>query len=476
MRVASREPTHEAVRAGRRAPGSRFVLLLACAAEFMVVLDMSVMNVALPSVRADLGFGLTSLQWVVNGYALAFAGFLLLGGRIADLWGHRRVFVLGLVLFAGASLVGGLATAPEWLVAARAAQGAGAAVLAPVSLTILTTTFGEGPARTRALAIWTALAVGGGTAGNLLGGALTEYLSWRWTLLINVPVGALAIGIAARVLVERRVATGRHVGLPGAVLATTGMASLTYGITQWEVRGWSDRVTLTTLAAGAAMLGAFALIDRKSQTPLLPLRLLAVRSISVGNGVMFLSAVCFMPMWYFLSLAMQDARGYSPLQTGLGFLPHTLLTIAVGVYVTPRLMRRIDPRWLVTVGALVASAGFLWQSRTVFGGDYVTSILGPAVVFSVGGALFNTPLTSAVTSGTTEADAGAASGLMNTAKQVGGAVGLAALVSVAATPAGQGFAYDYREAFLILAVVLALVALVSLTLPRNSAQPSEGNG
>lgn len=437
----------------------------------MVVLDISVVNVALPSIQEALGFNAVSLQWVVNAYALAFAGFLLLGGRLADLYGRKRIFVLGLTLFSAASLVGGMADAPAMLIVARGIQGLGAAILAPATLTILTTTFPEGPQRTRALAIWTAVGLGGGTAGNLLGGVLTQFASWRWTLLINVPLGALAIVLTILFLARDRERESRHrLDIPGAVLVTAGLASLTYGITQTQTRGWDDPATVLPLIIGGVALGLFLMVEaRLARVPLMPLRLFHIRAISVGNVVMLLAGVCLMPMWYFLSLFMQNVLHYSALQTGVAFLPHTLVTIIVGARFTPWIMQRIDSRTLIIVGAVIASVGFLWQSRATAGSSYLVGILGPAVVFSIGSGLLITPITTTVTSGIDESDAGAASGLMNTTKQVGGALGLAVLVVIAAsqTQTPTALAAGYSRAFLTIAVMLIVVAAASFALPAR---------
>ncbi|TMR36142.1 MFS transporter [Actinomadura geliboluensis] len=434
-------------------PRQRAVLALACAAQFMVVLDVSVVNVALPSIQADLRFAPADLQWVVNAYALPFAGLLLLGGRLADVHGLRRVFVAGLALFTLASLAGGLAAGPGPLVAARAFQGVGAALLAPATLTVLTTAFGE-DVRPRALAAWTAVGLAGGTAGNLVGGVLTDALSWRWILLVNVPIGVLAL-LPAR-LIENAKGGRRRLDVPGAVLATAGVASLTYGVT----RGWNA----PALAAGAAALAAFAFQQSRARTPLLPLGLLRLRTVAAGNAAMLLAGACLNPMWYFLALSMQDVLRLSALETGLGFLPHTLLTMAVALRVTPRLMGRMSDRTLIAIGSLIAAAGFLWQSGLSPGGTYLTDVLGPAVLISVGGGLLNTPITNAVTAGVPREDAGAASGLMNTTKQAGAALGLAVLVAVTS---------DYADAFAVMAGLLVATAAVAGALPGRPGTEGE---
>lgn len=400
------------------------------------------------AIQARLDVAPADLPWIVNAYALPFAGLLLLGGRLADLCGLRRTLVLGLALFTLASLACGLAGSPAALIAARACQGAGAAVLAPATLTVLTTTFEE-DVRPRALAAWTAVGLAGGTAGNLAGGLLTDALSWRWIFLVNVPVGALAL-LPARLLPGR---TGgrRRLDVPGAALATGGVTALTFGIT----RGWNA----PALVIGAAALAAFAVVQSRSPAPLIPLRLLRVRAVAAGNATMLLAGACLNPMWFFLALSMQNVLHLTAFQTGLGFLPHTLLTIAVALHVTPRLMRHASDRTLIIAGALIAAAGFLWQSRLSPGGAYLPDVLGPAVLISAGGGLLNTPLTNAVTSGAPSRDAGAASGLMNTTKQAGAALGLAALAALTAREE------TYDRAFLTMAALLLAAAATARALP-----------
>lgn len=451
------------------------LLGLVCGAQFMVVLDISVVNVALPSIEHGLGFTPARLQWVVNAYALPYAGFLLLGGRLADLLGHRRVFLAGLALFTVASLAGGLATSAEILVAAHAAQGLGAAVLAPATLTILTTSFPEGTRRTRALATWTAAGLAGGAAGNLAGGLLTEVLSWRWTLLINVPLGALGMVLSVRWIRDGNPAGRRRLDVGGAVLATTGLAALTYGVSRAQEHGWGAPRPVLGLTAGALLLVAFVVVETRVATePLLPLRLFRLRTVSVGNTAMLLAGACLNPMWFFLTLSMQRVLNYSPLLTGLAFLPHTVVAIVVGVRLTPWLMRRVQARTLVATGAVIAAAGFAWQSTLTPGSGYVAGILGPALVFSLGSGLLTTPITTTVTSGLATADAGAASGLMNTTKQFGAALGLAVLVTTTTTTTTAatraGLATSYGRAFLAIAAALVVVAALAFALPAGKGR------
>lgn len=482
----------------RDAPGNHgpwagvgLVLVLACAAEFMVVLDASVVNVALPVIQLGLGFDPAGLQWVVTSYALVFAGFLLLGGRLADLYGRRRVFLTGLWVFTAASVAGGLAVSPAMLVISRAVQALGAAVLAPASLTILTTTFVEGPLRVRALAVWTALASAGGAAGSLLGGVLTEYVSWRATLLINLPIGAIAILLTGRALPgdrhgSRSALTGgpgvgsgspRRLDVPGAVAATVGVLALTVAVSGAHAHGGGPTTTVAAVVVAVIGLAVFVVNERWwAPAPLVPLRLFRLRAITVGNVAMLLAGVALMPMWYFLSLYMQHTLGLSALMTGLGFLPHTLITVVVGAWIAPRLMGRIPARGVLAAGCLLAAAGFWWQSDIDPADTYVSAVLGPAVVISVGGGLLNTPLTTLVTSGVARADAGAASGLMNTTKQIGGGIGLAALLTVAAagTTTGQsdqsdpaGLIAGFSTAFAVMAATMIVVAVLAAALPAS---------
>jgi len=440
------------------------VLAVVCAAQFMVVLDISVVNVALPSMRASLGFTDAGLGWVVNAYALVFAGLLLVGGRLADLYGRKRVFVSGLALFTVASLLGGLATTPGALIAARAAQGIGAAVLAPATLTILTTSFAEGPQRTKALAMWTAIGLAGGTAGNVLGGVLTEVFPWRATLLVNVPIGSVALLVAVRVVAADAPNRARvRLDLRGAVLVTAALTAIAFGFGQAATQGWSTVATPTALGAGAGLLAVFVAVEaRWAPVPLIPLRLLGIRSVTVGNLALLLAGACLNPMWFFLTLSMQNILGYTPMQTGLAFLPHTLVTIAVGTQVTPRLMGRVESRVLIAGGALLAATGFAWQAQLDAESSYLTGILGPALVFSIGAGLLNTPITAVVTAGVPAADAGAAAGLMNTTKQVGAALGLAVLIT-ATVNAAPG----YGRAFWLIAAAMAAVALIATALPAS---------
>ncbi|MBN6037305.1 MFS transporter [Amycolatopsis sp. 195334CR] len=448
-------------------------LALACIAHFLVVFDTSVITVALPSMRAELGFAPASLQWVVNSYTLAFAGLLLLGGRLADIHGHRRVFLAGLAVFTAASLVGGLATSPAMLIAARAAQGAGAAVLAPLAVTMLTTSFPEGPRRTRALTISTAVALVGGASGNLLGGVFTEFLSWRSVLLVNVPIGIPVLYFAARVLARPAdTPWGRvRLDLPGAVLATAGLTLLTFGVSQTHEHQWDHPSVALPLAGGLLALLGFVVVEAKfAASPLIPPRLFGLPGIGWGNLAMLLAGASQVPVWFFLTLTMQNVLGYSAAQAGLGFVPHAVVMLVVGLRLVPWLMRRVQARVLIAAGAVIGAVGFWWQSRITPDSAYLDGVLGPAVLISIGGGLVGTPLARTVTSGVEPLDAGAASGLMNTTRQFGGAFGLAVLLTVTASGTSGSaatLAQHYGDAFTGIALIMLAIAALTPVLPAT---------
>lgn len=456
----------EAAGAAKRPPHVWAVVLAACAGQFLVVLDVSVVNVALPSMRRDLGLSAAGLQWVLNAYTLTFAGFMLLGGRAGDLFGRKRMFLVGLGVFVAASLAGGLAQEGWQLIAARAAQGVGAAVLAPSTLTILTTSFPEGPARTRAIGTWTAVGAGGGAAGGLVGGVLTDTLSWRWVLLINVPVGALVLVAAALWVTESRIGGRRRLDLPGALLVTGGLSAVAYGIVQTESTGWGSVEALGPLLGGLVLLGAFVAVESRTRVPLVPLALFRLRSVSSSNAAMFVNGAAMFCMWYFMSLYMQNVLGYTPLQAGLGFIPQSL-SIVLGSKLAPLIMQRTGARTLAVAGTLTAATGCFWQSGMHAGGDYLTNVLGPGVLIALGAGLSATPLATVATSGAEPRDAGLVSGLVNTSRTMGGALGLAALSTVAATridgtgPASQAAGYAlafHTSAWILLGSAIVMTA------------------
>ncbi|MDO0927935.1 MFS transporter [Streptomyces sp. TG1A-8] len=458
--------------ARRATPPAWLVVALACAGQFLVVLDVSVVNVALPSMRADLALTPSGLQWVVNAYAIAFAGFMLLGGRAGDLYGRKRMFLVGLGLFTLASLGGGLAREGWELLLARAVQGLGAAVLAPATLTLLTAAVPEGPARARAIATWSAVGAGGGAAGGLVGGVLVDALSWRWVLLINVPVGAVVLAGSARRLVESRAGDRRRLDLPGALLVTAGLATLAYGIVQTEARGWTAAATLVPLCAGPALIGLFLLVQARTAAPLMPLGLLRRRAVASANAAMFVSGSAMFCMWYFMTLYAQNALGYGPLDAGLALVPSSLAVLA-GSKAAPRLMRAAGARTVATAGTLVAAAGFGWQSTMSAHGAYVTGIMLPGVLMMLGAGLAGTPLASLATSGAAPGEAGLVSGLINTSRTMGGSLGLAVMSTVAAAGTGsatgaealtRGYALAFRASA---ALLFGGAVLMAAWLPRR---------
>ncbi|MFD9462158.1 MFS transporter [Streptomyces sp. NPDC060027] len=456
-------------------PPTWVVVALACAGQFLVVLDVSVVNVALPSMRTDLGLSAPGLQWVVNAYSIAFAGFMLLGGRAGDLYGRKRMFLVGLALFTLASVGGGLAQEGTQLLVARAVQGLGAAVLAPSTLTILTSAVPEGAARARAIATWTAVGAGGGAAGGLVGGLLVDGLSWRWVLLINVPVGAVVLAGAARWLVESRAGDGRRLDLPGALLVTAGLATLAYGIVQTEAEGWTAAATLVPLCAGAALIGFFLVVEARTRAPLMPLKLLRLRSVSSANAAMFVSGSAMFCMWFFMTLYAQNVLGYSPLDAGLALVPSSL-AVVIGSKLAPHLMPVIGARTVAVLGTLLAAAGFGWQSTMTADGSFLTAVMLPGVLMMAGAGLAATPLAAIATSGAAPEDAGLVSGLVNTSRVMGGSLGLAIMSTIAAartggSVSGEALTAGYALAFRVSCVLLLVGAVLMLVwLPRRNSR------
>ncbi|MCW3012515.1 MAG: transporter [Solirubrobacterales bacterium] len=458
-------------------------LVLCCLAQFMVILDVSIVNVALPSIRADLGFSAPDLQWVVNAYTLAFAGFLLLGGRAADLVGRRTVFIAGLGVFGLASLVGGFAQDDTMLVAARAAQGLGGAIVAPATLSILTTTFTEGAERNRALGLWAAMGGAGGAAGALLGGVLTETLSWRWILFINVPIGLGAALVAGRVLLPgrtERIGEHRAFDVAGAVTVTVGLVVLTYGIVGSETHGWGSARTLLLMAAGAALLAGFTFIEgRLASAPLVPLRIFTSRQLTGANIVVFLMGSAAFAMWYFVSLYLQEVLGFSPIEAGLSFLPMTL-AIVLCSQVAGRLVGRIGAGRVLTMGMASIATGMLLFTQVSVGGSYLVDVLVPSLFAAAGIGFSFVPATIAATAGVAGPESGLASGLVNTSRQVGGSLGLALLATFAtqrsADAAGTvsqaaALTEGFQRAFLIGGVLALVGAVAAIGLLSREAAP-----
>ncbi len=460
---------------GTRAVPSWAILAVACLGQFMVILDVSIVNVALPSIRHDLDFSETGLQWVVNSYTIVFAGFLLLGGRAADLFGQRRLFLLGLGLFTGASLVGGFAQSQGMLIAARAAQGLGGAVLSPATLTIITTTFREPAVRARALGAWSAVAGAGGAAGALAGGILTDLISWRWILFVNVPIGAVGLIVARLLLTETRNEDApRRMDFVGAVLVTCGLTAFVWGLVDTDTHGWGSVSALAPILVGVVLLAVFMFYESRVKAPLVPLRLFRSRSVSAANAAMFCISVAIFPSWYFLSLYVQNSLGYSPLVAGLVFLPQTF-TIIVGAQVGSRVIARFGVRALVAAGGLISSVGLFWLGQIPVTGSYIHNLMLPSILTALGLGVAVTPITLAATTGVARSDAGLASGVVNTTRQVGGSIGLAALVTLAANhtrslrnegqAAASALVAGYGRALEAAAVLALLGALAALALP-----------
>ena len=458
----------------------RATLALACLAQLMVTLDLSVVNVALPAIRSGLHFSAQNLQWVVNAYTITFAGFLLLGGRAADLLGRRATFVAGLVVFSAASLAGGLAPSEGMLIAARALQGLGGAIVAPASLAIITTTFEEGPQRNRALGVWGAMAGAGGAAGVLLGGILTDLLSWRWILFINVPIGIVVAALTMIYIEESRDRAGSpDFDLAGALAVTLGLSILVLAIVRTGVSGWGSAQTWETVASGLALLFAFTVIEaRVAKAPLMPLRIFDSRTLSAANAVVLLLGAATLGLWYLASLYLQQVLGYSPIETGLAFLPMALC-ISAGSALASKLVARFGAKAVVVAGMLFEAAGMLLFTRISSDGGYLSSFVAPSLIVSIGISLTYVPATIAATSGVARHEAGLASGITNTARLVGGAIGLAVLVAFAtsrtssrlrhAVPGphvmAQALTSGFRFAFLIaagFALAGAVAAVVGL--------------
>ncbi len=411
--------------------GKNLALMLLAMTQFVVVIDASIVNVALPSIGAHLHFSRDDLSWVVNAYTLTFGGFLLLGGRLADLLGRRRMFMIGLVVFSLASLAGGLAQSEAWLIAARAVQGLGAAIVSPAALSIITTTFAEGAERNRALGIWGAVAGAGGAAGVLLGGILTSGLSWRWVLFVNVPIGIAAATLAPRLLLESKSEDGTEgFDIPGAVTVTAGLALLVYTVVDAVNIGWGSTGTLLRLAGSALLLVAFVAIERRQRHPLLPFSIFRLRTLRGSDIVGLLIGMSLFSMFFFISLYLQDVLHFSPIKTGISYLP-----LAVGIIVSAgagsQLVTRIGFKPVLITGLLLIAGALLWFSQVPAPGGFGADVLGPSLLAAFGLGFSFVSVTIGAVSGVKPHEAGLASGLINTSQQVGGALGLAILATVA---------------------------------------------
>jgi EmrB/QacA subfamily drug resistance transporter len=491
--------TSAAGQAGTRDKGRHLgvALLVIATAQLMVVLDAMIVNVALPSIQRALGFSGSGLEWVVNAYALTLGGLLLLGGRAGDLLGRRRMFIAGLLLFSAASLGGGLATSQAWLLAARAVQGVGGAIVAPTALALIATTFPEGPSRNRAMGVYSAMSVAGTVVGLVAGGLLVTYASWRWVLFVNVPIGiAVALAALAVLPAENRRSVGRF-DLPGAVTGTAGVTALVYGLTNAAtspngVSHWGDATVVASLTVGAVMLAAFAVIEARSRHALLPVRLLRSRD-RVGAILMMLAmGTAIFGMFFFLTLFVQNVWGYSALRTGESYLPVTIVMLVASL-AAASLVQRIGARPLLPAGGAAIVAGLYWLSRVTEHGTYAGGLLGPGLVMGAGFGLLVVPLTLVGLARVPEADSGAAASLLNAGRQIGGSIGLAVVGTVAwtavsdnaraqaaaaaraATPvsaAWQAAAYrhalavGFDRAFLVAAAIAVLILVVAVAAIR----------
>jgi EmrB/QacA subfamily drug resistance transporter len=458
------------------------VLVLVCLAQFMVVLDATIVNVALPSIQQDLHLSDGSLQWIVNAYTLVFGGFLLLGGRAGDLIGRKRLFLLGLVIFTGASLLDGLATSEGMLIGARALQGLGAALISPAALSIISTTFAEGAERARALAVWAAIAIGGSAVGLILGGALTQYFSWPWIFFVNLPVGVAAFVLSLRLVPESRdVHARRSYDLGGAIAVTGGLMALVYAIVDAQSAGWGSARTLGFFGAAAVLLAAFIVIELRAKAPLVRLSIFRIRSLLTANVAMFLAMSGMFAMFFFNTLYIQRVLGYGPLEAGLAFLPFTagvMLSASIASQFAPRL----GVRPVAAAGFVLTAVGLVLLTQLPVDGSYLANVLPALLLSSLGmGAVFM-PLTLIATTGLEDEDQGLASGLFNTSQQIGGALGLAVLstLATAETSAAGGspteaLVVGFHWAFAAGAVftLAALTVMVVLLRKRHVARIEE---
>ena len=457
--------------------GRRWLALaLLCVVQFMVVLDIAIVNVALPSIQVDLGFSQEDLQWVISAYALVFGGFLLLGGRAADMLGRRRLFLGGIVVFSVASLFAGLAWSEPSLISARAFQGLGAAIITPAALSILSTTFAEGRERNIALGAWGAVGGFGAVAGVLLGGVLTDALSWEWIFFVNVPVGVLGFALAPLLLRESRDAQVKRFDLPGAVLVTGGLSSLVYAITQAGSKGWLSGETLGVFAGSLVLLAAFVAWELRHPEPLMRFGILQTRTVSGANVAGFIMGTALFSMFLMLTLYMQQVLGYSAMKTGLAYLA-VAGTAIVWSGVAGQLVTRVGVKPVMVVGMTMLTAGLLYFTQVSVGGSYVRDLLPGFLIIGVGIGFSFVPISIAALAGVKPAEAGLASGLINTSQQIGGALGIAALSTIATSHTtdslGTGAALPdalvngFHSAFVVGAVIAALGLVASLTLVRR---------
>ncbi|HYK67662.1 MAG TPA: MFS transporter [Streptosporangiaceae bacterium] len=472
--------------AGTRSNGRLGLALLVIAtAQLMVVLDATIVTVALAHIQTALRFSGSGLEWVVNAYVLTLGGLLLLGGRAGDLFGRRRVFIAGLLLFSVASLAGGLATSQAWLLAARAVQGVGGAFVAPAALSLVATTFPQGPLRNRAMGVYAAMSVAGGVIGLVAGGLLVTYASWRWVLFVNVPVG-IAVAIAALGVLPRVASRPGRFDALGAVTGTGGMAALVYGLSQADngTSQWGDANVVAALAGGLTLLAAFAVIEARSKHGLLPVRLLRDRDRVGANLIMLGVGAAVGGVFFFLTLFVQDVWGYSPLRAGMSFLPFTAVMLVATAAAT-RLAPRVGPRPLLMAGAALSAGGLYWLSRLTVHSTYTGGLLWPALIIGAGLGLLFLPLSLVSLAGVAEAESGAAASLLNVGRQVGASIGLAALGTVAWTVTADSvrtrttyqhaLTAGFDRAFLVAAAIAVLMLVVAITMVRFQRADLQGD-
>ncbi len=456
------------------------LLVLLCLAQYMVILDVSIVNVALPSIHGGLHFSTTGLQWVVNAYTITFAGFLLLGGRAADLLGHRRIFLVGAGLFSVSSLVCAASGAQGILLGARALQGLGAAIISPASLAIIATQFAEGRERNRALGIWGAMAGLGGTSGVLLGGILTQAFGWPAIFIINVPIGIAVVMVGRRLVpADERASTQGHFDLAGAVAITAGLTALVYGIVRTEALGWGSAGVLIPLALALGLIGAFLVIEgRIARAPIMPLRIFRMPTLRAANIVIFLLGSALFAMWFFVSLFLQQVLHHDALETGLLFLPMTLSIVAASTF-APRLVNRFGVRPVLSAGMVCAAVGLALLTRIQADGTYIGQVLPGGLLAAIGLGTAMVSSTIAAVQGVAPSESGLASGMINTSRLVGGALGLAALTTIAASDSRSRIAAGvsalvaqtdgYQRAFLIGSTACVVGAIAAAALLRPPA-------
>ncbi|MFE4519176.1 MFS transporter [Kitasatospora sp. NPDC056783] len=443
--ATSRALAEAAPATARRGQHPGIALTVIAATQLMVVLDVTIVNIALPHIQQALKFDTTDLSWVINAYTLTFGGLLLLGGRAGDILGRRRVFVVGVLVFSLASLLGGVAQSSAWLLTARALQGVGGAIASPTALALIATNFKEGPERNRAFGVYSAVAGAGGAVGLLLGGMLTSWLSWRWVLFVNVPIG-IAIALLAPLYINE---SERHPGrfdLTGAFSATAGMVSLVYGFIRASDHGWTDSVTLTAFGLAVVLIAAFVANERHARQPIMPLRLLRDRNRSGAYGLLLCVAATMFGIFFFITLFVQEILGFSPLRAGFAFLPISVAIVAAAQFAA-RTQVRFGPKPFLVAGSLLVLGGVIWATRIDIDSGYAAGILGPTMMFGFGMGSIFVPATLTVVSRVAPHETGAATGMLNTAQQVGGSLGLSILVTAYGT-AGRDEARRQAAAFL----------------------------